>query len=189
MSINYVFHCPYCFAPCPIIQRPTRIWKKKKKKLFTNCNCYFVFSDRDVNMLVKCLQICAHVFIDRPQNCAQTSFRSCAGLRLNFGHSRSKLCPILCRSLTKLCPNFGFSRARLCPISFAPCPFPNLAGTLITMSMTMAMLIASWLTLFMTWPRTVRGMPIAQLGMFMGHGHGHGHTNHVHGMIMSMELS
>ena len=81
-------------------------------------------------MLVKCLQICAHVFIDRPQKCAQTSFRSCAGLRPNYGHSRSKLCPIMCRSRTKLCPNFGCSRARLCPIYFAPCPFPNLAGTL-----------------------------------------------------------
>ena len=44
-----------------------------------------------VKMLVKCLQICAHVFIDRPQNCVQTSFRSCAVLRPNFGHSRSKL--------------------------------------------------------------------------------------------------
>ena len=81
-------------------------------------------------MLVKCLQICAHVFIDRPQNCAQTSFRSCAELRPNFGHSNSKLCPIMCRSRTKLCPNFGCLCARLCPISFAPCPFPNLAGTL-----------------------------------------------------------
>ena len=81
-------------------------------------------------MLVKCLQICAHVFIDRPQNSAQTSFRSCAGLRPNFGHSRSKLCPIMGRSRTNLCPNFGCSRARLCSISFAPCPFPNLAGTL-----------------------------------------------------------
>ena len=29
-----------------------------------------------------------------------------------------------------LVPNFGRSRARLCPFSFAPCPFPNLAGTL-----------------------------------------------------------
>ena len=82
-------------------------------------------------MRVKCLQICAHVFIARPQNCAQTSFRSCAGLRPNFGHSRSKLCPIMCCSRTKLCPNFGCSCARLCPISFAPCPFPNLAGTLV----------------------------------------------------------
>ena len=45
------------------------------------------------------------------------------------GHSRSKLRPILCRLRTKLCPNFGRSHARLCPISFAPYPFPNLAGT------------------------------------------------------------
>ena len=77
-------------------------------------------------MLEKCLQICAHVFIDRPQNCAKTSFRSCARLRPNFGHSRSKLCPIMGRSRTKLCPNFGCLRARLCPISFAPCPFHNM---------------------------------------------------------------
>ena len=108
-------------APCPNL-------KKKKKK----CFAVFVFSDRDVKMLVKCLQTCAHVFINRPQNCAQTSLRSCAGLRPNFSHSRSKLCPIMCRSRTKLCPNFGRSHARLCPISFAPCPFPNLAGTLGT---------------------------------------------------------
>ena len=47
-----------------------------------------------------------------------------------FFRSHSKLCPILCRLRTKLCPNFGCSRARLCPITFAPCPFPNLAGTL-----------------------------------------------------------
>ena len=48
-----------------------------------------------------------------------------------LGYSHSKLCPILRRLRTKLCPNFSCSRARLCPISFAPCPFPNLAGTLI----------------------------------------------------------
>ena len=51
--------------------------------------------------------------------------------RPNFGRSPVKVCPILCRLRTKLCPNFGCSRARLCPISFAPCPFPNLAGTLM----------------------------------------------------------
>ena len=50
--------------------------------------------------------------------------------RPNFGRSRIKVCPILCRLRTKLCANFGRSRARLYPISFAPCPFPNLAGTL-----------------------------------------------------------
>ena len=127
--------CTYCLAPCPIIQRPVRI-KKIIIKVFwfflSNVIAVFVFSDRGVKMLVKCLRICAHVLIDRPQNGAQTSFRSCAGLRPNFGHSRFKLCPIMCCSRTKLCPNFGCSRARLCPISFAPCPFPNLAGTLGT---------------------------------------------------------
>ena len=126
--------CPYCLAPCPIIQCPARIKKKKLNIFFfflQNVIAVFVSSDMGVKTLVKCLKICAHVFIDRPQNCAQTSFRSCAGLRPNFGHSRSKLCPIMCRSRTKLCPNFGCSRARLCPISFAPCPFPDLAGTLL----------------------------------------------------------
>ena len=48
-----------------------------------------------------------------------------------FGRSPSKLYPIFCRLHTKLCPNFGRSRARLCLIYFAPCLFPNLAGTLI----------------------------------------------------------
>ena len=50
--------------------------------------------------------------------------------RPNLGRSRVKVCLILCRLRTKLCLIFGCSRARLCPISFAPCPFPNLAGTL-----------------------------------------------------------
>ena len=79
-------------------------------------------------MLVKCLQICAHVFINRSQNCAKTSFRSSAGLWPNFGRSLVK--DLVIRTLNSLCPNFGRSRARLCPISFAPCHFPNLAGTL-----------------------------------------------------------
>ena len=124
--------------PARTVVRPARLYSalpefKKKKNIFfrlQNVIAVFVFSGKGVKMLVKCLQICAHVIIDRQQNCAQTSFRSCAGLRPNFGHSRSKLCPIMCCSRTKLCPNFGFSRARLCPISFAPSPFPNLAGTL-----------------------------------------------------------
>ena len=104
---------------------------------------FLCFQTADVKMLVKCLQICAHVFIDRPQNCAQTSLRSCAGLRPNFGHSRSKLCPIMCRSRTKLCPNFGRSRAKLCPISFAPCPFPNLAGSTETGLVSLLALLAA----------------------------------------------
>ena len=123
--------------PARTVLRPARMGKKIFFFFFLqNVIAVFVFSDRDVKTLVKCLQICTHVFIDRPQNCAQTSFRSCAGLRPNFGHSRSKLCPIMCRLRTKLCPNFGRSRTRLCPISFAPCPFPNLAGTLLTQTCT-----------------------------------------------------
>ena len=42
---------------------------------------------------------------------------------------RSKLYQILCCLCTKLRPNFGRSHTRLCTISFAPCPFLNLAGT------------------------------------------------------------
>ena len=70
--------CPYCLAPCPNLQ------KKFFFFFLQNVIAVFVFSDRDVKMLVKCLQICAHVFIDCPQNYAQTSFRSCAGLRPNL---------------------------------------------------------------------------------------------------------
>ena len=107
--------CPYCLAPCPMYIAPC----PNLFRTFTKCNCCFLcFQTADVKNLVKCLQMCAHVFINRPQNCAQTSFCS-----------RSKLCPILCR-LRTMCPNFGHSRARLCPIYFAHCPFPNLAGTL-----------------------------------------------------------
>ena len=115
--------------PTHTVSRPARLYSALTDFFFfQNVIAVFVFSDRGVKMLVKCLQICARVFIDRPQNCAQTSFRSCPGLRPNFGHSRSKLCPIMCRSRTKLCPNFGRSRARLCPISFATCHIPNPAG-------------------------------------------------------------
>ena len=97
-------------APHPTVLRPARLYSALPafKK---NVIAVFVFLDGGVKMLVKCLQICVHVFIDRPQNCAQTSFRSRAGLRPNFGHSRSKLCPIMCRSRTKLCPDFGCSRS------------------------------------------------------------------------------
>ena len=47
-----------------------------------------------------------------------------------LGRSCSNLCQIFCSLRTKLFPNSGRSRARLSPISFAPCPLPNLAGTL-----------------------------------------------------------
>ena len=48
-----------------------------------------------------------------------------------LGCLRPKLSPICCRLRPNLCLNFVHSHARLCPISFEPCPFPNLAGTLI----------------------------------------------------------
>ena len=96
--------CPYCLAPCPIYTAPCP--NKIKIKFFIififlflqNVIAVFVFSDSRCKNACKCLQICAHVFLNRPQNCASISFRS---------------------------------RARLCPISLAPCPFPNLAGTLL----------------------------------------------------------
>ena len=109
---------PYGFSPCPnsLAPCPNIIFFFFKR---SNC-CFCVFR--------------------QPMNCADLcpcfhrshtiSFRSRAGLRPYFGRSRSKLCPIVCRLRTKLCPYFGRSRARLCPISFAPCPFPNRAGTL-----------------------------------------------------------
>ena len=52
----------------------------------------FVFSDSRCKNTCNRLQICAHVFINRPQNCAQTLFHSRAGLWPNFGRSRVKVC-------------------------------------------------------------------------------------------------
>ena len=67
----------------------------------------FVFSDSRCKNACKLLADVCPCFHQSP-------------IRPNFGRSR-----------VKVCPNFGCSRARMCPISFAPCPFPNLAGTLI----------------------------------------------------------
>ena len=69
--------CPYCLAP-PQLYSALPEFKGKKKFgfkfffFFLSVIAVFVFSD-SVKMLVKCLQICAHV-IDRPQNCAQDLF-------------------------------------------------------------------------------------------------------------------
>ena len=104
--------------PAQLPSAAPKLFGKKQKKLFIylpNVIAVFVFSDSRCKNACNCLQICAHVFINRPQNC------------VSLGHLRSKLCPILCRLCTKLCPYFGRSRARLCPIYF-----PNLAETLIT---------------------------------------------------------
>ena len=88
--------------------------------LLQNVIAVFVFSDSRRKNACKMLADLCPCFHQSPT-------------RPNFSRSRVKVCPILCRLSTKLCPNFGCSRARLCPISFAPCPFPNLAGTLLTM--------------------------------------------------------
>ena len=123
---------PYWLAPCQICTRPARIEKKKiiiekkKKKLFLflqNAIAVFVFSDSRCKNACKMLADLCPCFHQSPT-------------RPNFGRSCVKVCPILCRLRTKLCPNFARSRARLCPISFAPCPFPNLAGTLVYWSST-----------------------------------------------------
>ena len=101
--------CPYWLAPCPIYKCPARM---------INFFFFFFFHLQNVILLL-CFQT------------ADVKMLVLADLCPCFHRSHSKRCPILCRLRTKLCPNFGRSRARLCPISFAPCPFPNLAGTLV----------------------------------------------------------
>ena len=115
--------------------------KLKKKKInfvlfLQNVIAVFVFSDSRCKNACKMhadLCPCFHQSPTRP----------------NFCRSRIKVCPILCRLRTKLCPNFGCSCARLCPISFAPCPFPNLAGTLI---MYMCHYAFCSLFIWLAWP-------------------------------------
>ena len=98
--------------------RSARFTRERKIVLFLqNVIAVFVFSDSRCKNACKMLADLCPCFHQSPT-------------RPNFGRSRVKVCPILCRLRTKLCPNFGRSRTRLCPISFAPCPFPNLAGTL-----------------------------------------------------------
>ena len=90
---------------------------KNKKLIYflfkKNVIAVFVFSDSRCKNACKMLADLCPCFHQSPT-------------RPNFGRSRVRVC----RLRTKLCPNFGHSCARLCPISFAPCPFPNLAGTL-----------------------------------------------------------
>ena len=99
-----------------------KISTKKKKKIkihlflfLQNVIAFLVFSDSRCKNACRMLADLCPCFHQSPT-------------RPNCGRSRVKVCPILCRLRTKLCPNFGCSHARLCPISFAPCPFPNLAG-------------------------------------------------------------
>ena len=79
---------PHSELPCALPDLHSALPELGKKIYRTSV---FLFSDE----LYKTLQICAHVFIDRPQNCAQILFRSRAGLRPSSGRcSRIKLCQI-----------------------------------------------------------------------------------------------
>ena len=138
--------------PARTVLRPARFTSAlpefKKKKFFylflnyffflLNVIAVFVFSDSRCKNACKMLaDLCPRFHQSLTKLCPDlvsfacwivTKFWSFTGKRL--GRLHSKLCSILCRLRPKLCPNFGCSRARLCPVSFAPCPFPNLAGTL-----------------------------------------------------------
>ena len=144
--------CPYWLAPCPIYTAPCPNLKKIKIFFLQNVIAVFVFSDSRCKNACKMLADLCPCFHQSPTKLCPdlvsfecwivTKFWSYRHKRL--GHSRSKLCPILCRLHTKLCPNFGRSRARLCPISFAPCPFPNPAGTLYMHTSFILSPVGSW---------------------------------------------
>ena len=142
--------------PARTVLRPARLYSalpelflNKIKYIFIflylqNVIAVFVFSDSRCKHACNCLQICAHVFINRRQNCAQTSSHSRAGFRIVtefWSFTRKTVLHLVIRALNcarfcavcsiRLCPNFGRSRdTRLRPISFAPRPFPNPARTL-----------------------------------------------------------
>ena len=107
---------------------------KKKKKLFevfffTKCNCCFcVFRHgcKNACRFVPMFSSIAHKIVSRPRF---VHALDCDRILVIRALNCAWLCII--RALN-LCPKFGCSRARLCPISFAPCPFPNLAGTLFS---------------------------------------------------------
>ena len=110
---------PVLSCALPDLQSALPELKKKKKK---NVCCFCVFRQPMQNACKMLADVCP---------CFHRSATKLCPDLVSFTRKslRSILCPILCRLRTKLCPNFGRSRARLCPISFALCPFPNLAGT------------------------------------------------------------
>ena len=85
---------PRALCPASTVLHPARLSSalselfKKKKNYFSilylfylqNVIAVFVFSDSQCKNACNCLQICAHVFINCPLNCAKTSFHSRAGL-------------------------------------------------------------------------------------------------------------
>ena len=115
------------------VLRPARLYSalsKLKKYIyiyfFTKCNCCFcVFRQgcKNVCRFVPMFSSIAHKIVPRSRF---VHVLDCDRILV----TRALNCARLCVVRALLCPNFGCSRARLCPISFAPRPFPNLAGTL-----------------------------------------------------------
>ena len=134
--------CPYCLAPCPnslapcpIYIAPARILKKKLH-IKKNYNCCFCVFRQPMNCkLLADLCPCFHRSLKKL--CPDLVSFACWIVPEFWSFTcksdlviRALNCVwFFVRLRTKLCPNFGRSRARLCPISFAPCPFPNRAGT------------------------------------------------------------
>ena len=71
--------------PARTVLRPVQLYSalpelKKKIYIYIYIIAVFVFSNSRCKNACNCLQICANVFINRTQNCAETSFHSRAGL-------------------------------------------------------------------------------------------------------------
>ena len=118
-------------------------FKKKKFKLhflLQNVIAVFVFLDSRCKNACKMLADLCPCFHRSPTKlCPDLVSFACWIATEFWSFTRKSVPDLVIRALncarlyvvcTKLCPNFGCSHARLCPISFVPCPFPNLAGTL-----------------------------------------------------------
>ena len=93
--------CPYCLAPCPNSLAPCPIYMapcpKKIKLSRIIVIAVFVFSDS--RRTVNCLQICAHVFIDRPQNCAPDPVSFACWIVPEFWSFARQIVPNFCCNL------------------------------------------------------------------------------------------
>ena len=94
-----------------------------------NVTAVFVFSDSRCKNACKMLADLCACFHQFPTKLYPDLVSFACWIVMKFWSFMRK-CASLDHSRSKLCPNFGCSRARLCPISFAPCLFPNLVGTL-----------------------------------------------------------
>ena len=99
-------------APCPNYLFKQKLIEKTKILNLKNVIAVYVFSDSRCRNACKCLQICAHVFVNRSQNCAETSFHSSAGL-----------CPILCFVCALNCAGILVVRGLDCAQFFCTLPF------------------------------------------------------------------